>query len=52
MRKRVPMHGTGADQLVVAMKPGNAGRAKGLDDSTWNNGQPKTGGANGKGKVV
>jgi hypothetical protein len=24
------MRGTGADQLVVATKPGNAGRAKGL----------------------
>ena|SRR2546422_1350964 len=28
-RGRVPMQGTGADRLVVAMKPGNAGGAKG-----------------------
>ena len=28
---RVPMRSTGADQLVVAMKDGNASGAKGLD---------------------
>jgi len=29
-RGRVPMRGTGADQPVRAMKPGNSGGAKGL----------------------
>ena len=29
VRGRVPMRGTGADRLVVAVKPGNAGGAKG-----------------------
>jgi len=28
-RGRVPARGTGADRLVVAVRPGNAGRAKG-----------------------
>src|SRR5689334_15245102 len=30
-RGRVPLRGTGADRLVVAKKPGNAGGAKGTD---------------------
>ena len=30
-RGRVPMRSTGADHLVVVMKPGNAGGAKGVD---------------------
>jgi hypothetical protein len=30
-RRRVPMRITGTDRLVVAMTPGNAGRAKGAD---------------------
>ena len=33
MRVRVPMRGTGADQLVRAMKAGNAAGAKGLDQA-------------------
>ncbi len=39
------MRSTGADQLVVAMKPGNLGRAKGLDRSALLISQPKMGGA-------
>jgi hypothetical protein len=41
---RVPMRGAGADGLVVAMKPGNAGRAKGPNDLASGMGQPATGG--------
>lgn len=36
---------TGADQLVVAKKPGNAGGAKGLGCPAEVMGQPATGGA-------
>jgi len=32
-RGKVPMPYVGADKLVVALKPGNAGGAKGLDVS-------------------
>jgi hypothetical protein len=44
-RGRVPMRGEGADGVVVAMKPGNAGRAKGPDSSADGAGQPVMGGA-------
>ena len=37
---RVPMRGTGADHFVVAMKDGNASRAKGVDYSAGFRGQP------------
>jgi hypothetical protein len=36
----VPMRGAGADRLVVAKKPGNAGGAKGPDDLAEGIGQP------------
>lgn len=39
------MRGDGADGLVVARKPGNAGRAKGPDDLAEGIGQPEMGGA-------
>ena len=39
------MRGDGADGLVVARKPGNAGRAKGSDDLAEGIGQPEMGGA-------
>jgi len=39
-RGRVPMRGTGADRLVVAMKPGNAGGAKGTGRPGLLSGQP------------
>lgn len=45
MRIRVPMRYTGAEQLVVVMKPGNAGGAKGLGHSVSSTGQPARGGA-------
>jgi len=44
-RVRVPMRSTGADQLVVAMKPGNAGGAKGLNRLVSGVSQPGRGGA-------
>jgi hypothetical protein len=44
-RVRVPKRGAGADQLVVAMKPGNAGGAKGLSRSVSGMSQPVRGGA-------
>ncbi len=44
MRGRVPIRGTGADRLVVAMKPGNAGGAKGSGRSALGAGQPAMGG--------
>ena len=40
VRGRVPMRGTGADRLVVAMKPGNAGEAKGTGRPGSLGGQP------------
>ena len=39
------MRGEGADGLVVALKPGNAGGAKGPDDLAEGSGQPEMGGA-------
>jgi hypothetical protein len=39
------MRGEGADGLVVAMKPGNAGGAKEPDDRAKGAGQPAMGGA-------
>jgi hypothetical protein len=39
------MRGEGTDGLVVAVKPGNAGRAKGPDDLAEGGGQPAMGGA-------
>ncbi len=45
MRSRVPMRGEGADGLVVAKKPGNAGGAKGPDSLADDAGQPEMGGA-------
>lgn len=39
------MRGGGADELVVAMKPGNAGGAKELADLASGIGQPARGGA-------
>jgi len=47
IRARVPMWYTGAEQLVVALKPGNAGGAKGLRHSVSPVGQPERGGAHG-----
>ncbi len=47
MRARVPMRYTGAEQLVGALKPGNAGGAKGLRHSVLTVGQPARGGARG-----
>ena len=39
------MRGEGADGLVVARKPGNAGGAKGPDDLAEDLSQPAMGGA-------
>ena len=39
-RARVPMRDAGADHLVVVMKPGNAGGAKGMDRPVSGVGQP------------
>ena len=47
MRARVPMWYTGAEQLVVALRLGNAGGAKGLRHSVSLVGQPERGGAHG-----
>ena len=44
-RGRVPMRGTGADRLVVVMRPCNGGGAKGSDRSALIVGQPAMGGA-------
>jgi len=44
-RGRVPMRGEGADGLVVAMKPGNAGGAREPDSPASGTGQPAMGGA-------
>jgi hypothetical protein len=41
----VPMRGEGADGLVVAKKPGNAGGARVPDDLAEGAGQPAMGGA-------
>ena len=40
-RARVAMRGTEADRFVVAMKPGNAGGAKGADHPGLLGGQPR-----------
>ena len=45
IRSRVPMQGAGTDGSVRAMKPGNAGRAKGPDSPAEGGGQPAMGGA-------
>jgi hypothetical protein len=46
VRGRVPIGGTGADHLVVAVMPGNAGGAKGMGRPGLFAGQPSlTGGA-------
>jgi hypothetical protein len=42
---RVPKRGTGADGLVVAKKPGNAGGTKEPDSPALDSGQPARGGA-------
>ncbi len=47
MRTRVPMPGTGAEQLVVVMKRSNVRGAKGLRHSVLTSGQPERGGAHG-----
>jgi len=39
-RGSVAMRDTGADRLVVAVKPGNAGGAKGMGRPGWFGGQP------------
>ena len=44
-RVRVPKRSAGADQLVVALKPGNAGGAKGLNRPAKEVSQPARGGA-------
>lgn len=41
----VPRRGEGADRLVVAMNPGNAGGAREPDDLAEDVGQPAMGGA-------
>ncbi len=46
-RMRVPMPGTGAEQLVVVMKRSNVRGAKGLRHSVLTLGQPERGGAYG-----
>ncbi len=46
-RVRVPMRRTGADQLVVVLKSGNADGAKGRGHSVLTLGQPERGGAHG-----
>ena len=46
---RVPMQGTGADQLVGAKKSRNGDGAKGLDRSALPGGQPATGGTGSRG---
>ncbi len=45
------MRCSGADGLVVAMKPGNAGGAKGPDTPASGGGQPAMGGATVRGKA-
>src|SRR5262245_15692201 len=49
---QVPMRGTGADQPVVAWKPGNAGGAKGLNGSADGRDQPAMGGIPAGSEVV
>jgi hypothetical protein len=45
MRRKVPKRRGGADWPVVAMKPGNAGGARGPTCSVLGEGQPERGGA-------
>jgi hypothetical protein len=45
LRVRVPKRSAGTDQLVVVMKPGNAGGAKGLSRPVSGMSQPVRGGA-------
>ena len=45
------MRGAGADGLEVAMKPGNAGGAKGPDTLAPGHSQPAMGGATVRGKA-
>ncbi len=47
MRTSVPMPGTGAEQLVIAVKRSNSRGAKGLRHSVFALGQPERGGAHG-----
>ena len=47
-RGRVPTRGTGADRLVVAVKPGNAGGAKGTGHPGVFGGQPAVAGGAGE----
>ncbi len=47
MRRKVPKRSEGADRLVVALKPGNAGGAKGPTCPVLVAGQPEKGGAHG-----
>src|SRR3954469_3392626 len=51
-RTKIPMRGTGADQPVVASKPGNAGGAKGLNGSAEGMDQPAMGGIHAGSEVV
>ena len=51
-RVRVPKRNAGADQLVIVMKPGNAGGAKGLDRPAKEVCQPARGGAHVRSKTV
>ena len=51
-RVSVPMQLTGADQLVVVLKSGNADGAKGLGHSVWPVGQPAKGGTLGTDEAV
>ncbi len=46
IRANISMSGTGAEQLVVVMKRGNARGAKGLRHSVLHLGQPARGGTN------
>jgi hypothetical protein len=52
MRTKIPMRGTGADQPVVASKPGNAGGVKGLNGSAEGMDQPAMGGIHAGSEVV
>jgi hypothetical protein len=51
-KDKVPRRGTGADQPVVASKPGNAGGAKGLNGSADGMDQPAMGGIHAGSEVV
>ena len=51
MRSRVPKRGEGADGSVGAVRPGNAGGAKGPDTSALGRSQPAMGGTAARGKA-